>query len=142
MPRGDRTGPSGMGPRTGRGAGYCAGYSVPGFANPVYGGGGGYGLGYGGGFGLGYGGRGYRNRFFALGFPAGRPGRFFDPYGGGLYGAPYAPVYGAAYGTAPTGAQISEKEILEQEINLAEGHLTNLKKRMEEISGMPEEDQT
>jgi len=31
MPRGDGTGPMGMGPRTGRGAGYCAGYNIPGF---------------------------------------------------------------------------------------------------------------
>jgi hypothetical protein len=37
MPRGDRTGPAGMGPMTGRGAGYCAGYSTPGYMNP-YGG--------------------------------------------------------------------------------------------------------
>ena len=37
MPRGDRTGPAGMGPMTGRAAGYCAGYSTPGFMNP-YGG--------------------------------------------------------------------------------------------------------
>lgn len=35
MPRGDRTGPDGTGPMTGRGAGYCAGYAMPGFANPV-----------------------------------------------------------------------------------------------------------
>jgi len=34
MPRGDRTGPAGMGPMTGRAAGYCAGYNVPGFINP------------------------------------------------------------------------------------------------------------
>ena len=33
MPGGDRTGPWGMGPRTGRGAGYCSGYRVPGFMN-------------------------------------------------------------------------------------------------------------
>ncbi|MBU7014424.1 MAG: DUF5320 domain-containing protein [Theionarchaea archaeon] len=33
MPRGDGIGPSGEGPRTGRAAGYCAGYRVPGFAN-------------------------------------------------------------------------------------------------------------
>ena len=33
MPRGDGTGPGGMGPMTGRAAGYCAGYSAPGFAN-------------------------------------------------------------------------------------------------------------
>ena len=35
MPGGDRTGPNGMGPMTGRGAGYCAGYQVPGYTNPV-----------------------------------------------------------------------------------------------------------
>ncbi|MBA7569646.1 hypothetical protein ES708_11387 [subsurface metagenome] len=38
MPGGDRTGPTGMGPMTGRGVGYCAGYQVPGFANPIPGG--------------------------------------------------------------------------------------------------------
>ena len=37
MPRGDGTGPAGLGPMTGRAAGYCAGYPVPGFMNP-YGG--------------------------------------------------------------------------------------------------------
>ena len=30
MPRGDRTGPRGLGPRTGRGLGYCSGFSAPG----------------------------------------------------------------------------------------------------------------
>lgn len=35
MPRGDQTGPEGMGPRTGRGAGYCSGYEMPGYANPA-----------------------------------------------------------------------------------------------------------
>ena len=35
MPRGDGTGPAGMGPMTGRAAGYCAGYPVPGYMNPV-----------------------------------------------------------------------------------------------------------
>lgn len=39
MPGGDRTGPMGMGPMTGRAAGYCAGYPVPGYTNPIpYGG--------------------------------------------------------------------------------------------------------
>jgi hypothetical protein len=37
MPFGDRTGPGSMGPMTGRGAGYCAGFGQPGFANPVSG---------------------------------------------------------------------------------------------------------
>ena len=31
MPRGNRTGPMGMGPRTGRGLGYCSGYNIPGY---------------------------------------------------------------------------------------------------------------
>ena len=35
MPRGDRTGPVGEGPMTGRAAGYCAGYEMPGYANPM-----------------------------------------------------------------------------------------------------------
>jgi len=34
MPRGDGTGPMGLGPMTGRGAGFCAGFPAPGFLNP------------------------------------------------------------------------------------------------------------
>ncbi len=37
MPRGDGTGPMGTGPMTGRRSGYCAGYDVPGYVNPVFG---------------------------------------------------------------------------------------------------------
>jgi hypothetical protein len=37
MPGGDRTGPLGYGPMTGRGAGYCAGYVTPGYGNPAFG---------------------------------------------------------------------------------------------------------
>ena len=33
MPRGDGTGPNGMGPMTGRGAGPCAGFPRPGYVN-------------------------------------------------------------------------------------------------------------
>lgn len=69
MPGGDGTGPAGMGPMTGRAAGYCAGYRVPGYANPV------------GGrrpFGFGRGaGRGFRNRYYATGVPGWRRA----PYG-------------------------------------------------------------
>jgi hypothetical protein len=36
MPFGDGTGPQGMGPMTGRSAGYCAGAGRPGFANPAF----------------------------------------------------------------------------------------------------------
>lgn len=55
MPRGDRTGPMGAGPMTGRGAGFCAGNAAPGYAN--FGGGRGGGMGFGrcGGGGRGFG---------------------------------------------------------------------------------------
>ena len=37
MPRGDHTGPVGYGPKTGRAAGYCAGYDMPGYVpHPAY----------------------------------------------------------------------------------------------------------
>jgi hypothetical protein len=59
MPRGDKTGPQGLGSKTGRVSGYCAGYPVPGYMNPT--------RGYGRGFGRGFGrrrGRGFgRGRF-------------------------------------------------------------------------------
>jgi len=87
MPRGDGTGPAGMGPMTGRGAGYCAGYHVPGFANPVPGRGF-WGAGRGGGFGGG--GRGHRNMYYATGLPGwARFGRMpaVAPYGGQAYPA-------------------------------------------------------
>ena len=60
MPRGDRTGPEGKGPMTGRGAGYCSENDEPGFANdsPRRGFGFGFGFGGGGGRGLGRRGRG------------------------------------------------------------------------------------
>lgn len=80
MPAGDRTGPDGLGPMTGRGAGYCAGYAVPGYANPA--GGRGYGRGYGRGFGWGRGG----GRGFGRGFRGGFRGVAPVP-------AAYAPVY-------------------------------------------------
>lgn len=58
MPRGDRTGPSGSGPMTGRVAGFCAGFDRPGYMNPQ--GGRGTGMGRGGGRGMGRGlGRGF-----------------------------------------------------------------------------------
>ncbi len=51
MPRGNKTGPAGQGPLTGRGRGYCAGYNQPGFMAPGFGGGQGWGRGLGRGFG-------------------------------------------------------------------------------------------
>ena len=54
MPRGDKTGPDGQGPMTGRGLGYCAGYSTPGCMDNIPGRGMGRGHGFGRGLGLGF----------------------------------------------------------------------------------------
>lgn len=54
MPRGDGSGPMGMGPMTGRAAGICAGYAVPDYVNPVSGCGFGFGRGFGLGRGMGF----------------------------------------------------------------------------------------
>lgn len=43
MPRGDGTGPMGMGPMTGRRAGYCADFRTPGYMNFISGRGQGFG---------------------------------------------------------------------------------------------------
>ncbi len=66
MPAGDGTGPMGMGPMTGRAAGYCAGYGVPGYTNSIAGRGFGF---WGGGRGFFGRGRGHRNWFYATGLP-------------------------------------------------------------------------
>ncbi|MGQ9569679.1 MAG: DUF5320 domain-containing protein [Thermodesulfovibrionales bacterium] len=85
MPFGDRTGPLGLGPRTGRAAGYCSGFGMPGYANPLTGRGW---FGFGRGWGRGWfgGGRGWRNWYRATGLPGwarigyGYPGFVDYPY--------------------------------------------------------------
>ena len=65
-----------MGPMTGRAAGYCAGYSVPGYMNPVVG-------------------RAFVNRPFAGPYvPTAPYARGIIPYG---YGAPYATAWGRPF---------------------------------------------
>jgi len=58
MPAGNGTDPAGLGPMTGRSDGFCAGYPVPGYMNPVAG----------------------RAGFYGAGVPA------FRPYSAGPYG--------------------------------------------------------
>lgn len=84
MPGGDRTGPLGFGPMTGRAAGYCSGQPFAGYMNPFYGRGFARGLAgypfaglmpnlFGRGCGMGFGrggGCGRRNRFFSYGLGA------------------------------------------------------------------------
>jgi len=85
MPFGDGTGPRGMGPMTGRRAGYCAGFGRPGFTNPIPGRGWfGFGLGRGRPYGYRYVGR--------FGMPAS-----YVRYGYPYYGSGYAPPYGYPY---------------------------------------------
>jgi hypothetical protein len=76
MPRGDRTGPAGMGSMSGRGAGYCAGFGAPGFAHPARGARCGAGRGRGGGAGFG---AGWRRGWAAAPHPAaGFPAPWFE----------------------------------------------------------------
>jgi len=70
MPGGDRTGPSGLGPGTGRAFGYCYGFDSPGYMI-----GPGRGMGRGFGFGRGMG----RGRGFGRGWGFGVPYQGFIP---------------------------------------------------------------
>jgi len=81
MPLGNRTGPGGLGPRTGRGLGYCSGYSYPGYLNPA---GRGWGRGYGRGYGRGWGrGRGWSGWWdyppYTPDYPPNYPYSFYPP---------------------------------------------------------------
>lgn len=74
MPGGDRTGPWGAGPMTGRGGGFCAGYNMPGYMNPA----GGRGFGAGRGRGMG---RGHRHMYYATGQPGWMRGAGYSGWG-------------------------------------------------------------
>ena len=106
MPGGDRTGPRGAGPMTGRAAGYCAGYATPGYANP-----GPYRT-----YGRGGGGRGWRNQFYATGLP-------------GWMRAGYGPV-GAPY---PQASPVDEVSLLKQQAQALNDQLAAVNKRLAEM---------
>ena len=114
MPGGDGTGPGSMGPMTGRAAGYCAGYPVPGFMNHI---GGRLGLGLGRGRGMGMGmGRGMGRRPF-----------YGMPYGQAGYGMPYGQApYMGAYPYAP---ELNPK----QEMDMLKDQAGILKQQSEDI---------
>ncbi len=112
MPGRDGTGPSGMGPMTGRGMGVCSGNPQP-FTG--FGRGFGRGMGYGRGFGSGFGGGArFRRRCFA-GYPAGP-----------AYGSP-----GAGY-PAPVDPQ-AERAYLEGEAGAMQNALDQIRKRLDEL---------
>ncbi len=130
MPGGDRTGPTGMGPMTGRGAGYCSGYPNPGYAGFAFG------RGFGAGFG---GGRGRRNRFYATGLTGWQRTAYGYPvYGGGMpYNAPYFQGTSAQY-TAGLPKE-GELNALKGQAEYLEDSLENIKKRIEELETGKEE---
>jgi hypothetical protein len=117
MPFGDRTGPGGFGPMSGRAAGYCAGYPMPGYANPVPGRGFGWGRGWGRGFGW--------RRGWGRGFGWGPP----------AYSAPaYSPAYAPSYGRE------DEVTALKDQAKYFEEALQGIKKRIEEIESSAEKE--
>lgn len=129
MPRGDGTGPLGLGPMTGRAAGFCAGFPVPGFMNPV-------GRGFWGrrfwrrAFGLGLGafgfGRGWRWRYYATGLP--------------FWARQFYPFDPVAARPAAEDAQKYEAEILSQEARLLKEELKAIEERLEQLKKAKKED--
>lgn len=113
MPGGDGTGPMGMGPMTGRGAGYCAGFAAPGFVTRMFGGGF-FGRGRGGG-------RGWRNMFYATGLPG------WARAGMGVAGA--ATAAGALRGMT----REQELDVLKQQADQAASMLTSIRQRISEL---------
>lgn len=105
MPRGDRTGPHGEGPMTGRRLGFCAGNDQPGFDTTP----GNFGHGYGRGFGRGYGWGGRMGYGFRHGY-----GRFMDE-----------PVQNVSKETLLE----NETRILKEQLASVEKQLSELKKR-------------
>ncbi len=114
MPGGNGTGPSAMGPMTGRAAGFCGGYSVPGYANPA----GGRGF-FGRGAGLGRRGRG--NGFCASGMPGWARG--------GYAWRTQAPAVPVSQGLSAK----QELDALTDHAQYLEGTLEDIKKRIQEI---------
>ena len=137
MPGGDGTGPGGMGPMTGRAAGFCAGYGMPGYANPVGGRGLGFGFGYGfgrGGWGRG-GGRGYRNQFYATGLTGWqRAGLGYPAFG--VMAPPMAPA--APY--APAMSNNQQLDALKGQAEYLEDALDGIRKRIEQLEAAANKD--
>ena len=125
MPRGDRTGPAGFGPMTGRGLGYCAGYDTPGYTK-----GPGMGLGRGWGRGGGYG----RGLAWRRGGGRGFGGSW--GYGTPMYGPPVVPP--TAYMPPPTYMPPTTPEtqvaMLKQEKDYLESEMENIKNVLNDIS--------
>ena len=110
MPGGDRTGPVGRGPMTGRATGFCAGFSDPGYSNS--GSARGFGRGWGRGFGRGFWGRRMLWR---------------EPYYQGPYNPPCRDVF-------PTQNKEEEKTYLEEMVKGLEEEIKDIRGRIKELS--------
>jgi Family of unknown function (DUF5320) len=125
MPAGDGTGPLGMGPVSGWGMGYCAGYAAPGWVGPgpgrpFYGRGYYHHGGWWAGPGFAGGGRGWRHWYYATGLP--RWARWGVPPAG-------------AFGAPPAGpSREQEIETLKDEAQWLQDQLEAINKRMDELS--------
>ncbi len=122
MPAGDRTGPSGQGPMTGRRLGLCAGNELPGYGQP--------GWTYGG---MGRGGMGMGRGGMRMGMGRGGMGRGRMGMGRGMYppGIPYAGQ--GPYVPAPTKEQMvadlsRSKDYLQSQLESLTKELENLTK--------------
>ena len=124
MPGGDGTGPQGMGPMTGRAAGFCAGYPVPGYANPI----GGRGF-FGRGRGFGGGGWGRRNWYYATGLPGWARAGYGMPAWGGYTGGAYG--YPGGFPVGPTAEQ--EQQALKRQSEYLQQSLDDINKRIAEL---------
>jgi hypothetical protein len=120
MPAGDGTGPMGMGPMTGRAAGFCAGYGAPGYANPIPGRG--YGF-WGGGRG-----RGYRHWYYATGLPFWARQAAYAP-------VPFAAPYYAVPPYTPTMTPEQELTYLKDQAEYLATSLDEIQKRISELEG-------
>lgn len=118
MPFGDRTGPMGNGPMTGRAVGYCAGYTTPGNMNPGFGRGFARGMGRGRGFGRGY---------WRFGFQTAAPVRTVPvTQAPAQQYQPYAQEYTKEDEIADLKA---EKEMIERELKAIDERISRLEKK-------------
>lgn len=134
MPGGDGTGPMGWGPMTGRAAGFCAGFGVPGYANPALGRGfwRGFGRGLGRFFGRG-GGRGWRHWYYATGLPGWyRAGSY--PVAGTGFPSGFYRYPGAGYPWAYSPGESSTVPATQQELGFLKNQAQYFQEALKEIN--------
>jgi hypothetical protein len=114
MAKGDRTGPMGQGPMTGRALGFCSGYDTPGSTK-------GFGCGMGRGFGFGRGmgmGRGMGRGF-------GRNWNSGNAFGG----------FHSGFSQSPSINKDDEIKLLKSQIEFLKGSQKDIEKRLSELKG-------